>query len=209
MMEEHASPLEVVRRGFALVESLGWRARFPTTTFDSRGDETSPFESQRALEEHIAQVGGLLTLWKGDSDFYFSWFPEGATLGVGFQGNLCEGMDVEARALEEAFAAFCGELAPAYGFSSDDYLLFQFEPDPSAAWNRHLRSIAARESPELLLWLNYFPRRYFEEHVARRLAAVPYRLVPQSHGVLVYLANNPWEARIARLFDGAYQLVPG
>ncbi len=206
-IEDHAT---IAERALEIGESIGYALAGESWVLDPEGEEHL-LETRGEVLDFLATRGGLVTLWcerkQRDIGLSFDW--EGLTISVGVLHDLLpagdladDGQGGSAADLEAMFTMLCGELKPAYGYSSDEWMLEAAlgTRDFPARWRAFEQTVREQRPPPLLFWLNYFARDYFERVGAERLAAVPHRVVRLGdEGVFVYLSDHPWDAQMALL----------
>lgn len=100
--------------------------------------------------------------------------------------------------MHKIFVDLCKTLAPVYGYATDENGIEQF-------WTQVQRlgeSVARREKPSVLFWLNYFAAAYADQIGRNALERLPGRLASLDAGISLSLWEHPWDVdymRLARL----------
>ncbi len=206
-VEDRAS---IAERVLAIGQSIGYTLAGESWVLDAEGEEHL-LQTRGDVLDFLATHGGLVTLWckRKHCDIGLSFDWEGLTISVGVLHDLLstdhpddDGYGGCAGDLEAMFTMLCRELRPAYGYSSDEWMLEAAlgTRDFPSRWRAFEQTVREQRPPPLLFWLNYFARDYFERVGAERLAAVPHRVVRLGdEGVFVYLSDHPWDAQMALL----------
>jgi hypothetical protein len=169
--------------------------------------ETFHADIDTAIQDLVI-FGGGLTLWSDEDDVFMTVDPEQRSIAVGVLHDLRPGRDVQlSNSLELLFKVFCTKLRPKFGFVSEDGMLDPAIHRRPGQVEQHLfDEVDRQQAPSVLFWLNYFSEEYLEAvdpGSFRHLIVRPAE--PLGDGVLLYLADAPWNERVGILqADGRY-----
>jgi hypothetical protein len=176
------------------------------------------FRDLATAQETLCAQGGLLNLWK---DFGSEWYedihitfrPKSGEISFGVSYDLWETRDEDlqkASDLKGIFITLCQRLEPFYGYSANEYRLETIlnGKDFAEEWASFKTTTQDMKQPPILFWLNYFSSQYFRQIGEHTFKAIPHRKENLEQGVLIYLAEYPWDAKMATLKDsGSYTIV--
>lgn len=167
------------------------------------------FRDLATTQATLCAQGGLVDLWK---DFGNEWYedihitfqPKSGEISLGVSYELRETREEDVRKasdLKGIFIALCQRLEPFYGYSADEYRLETIldGKDFAEEWASFKTTTRNMKQPPILFWLNYFSSLYLRQIGQHTFRAIPYRKENLEHGVLIYLAEHPWDAKMATL----------
>jgi hypothetical protein len=176
------------------------------------------FHDLATAQTTFCTQGGLANLWKdfGNDwyeDIYVTFRPKsgGISLGVGYDLREDREEDVQkASDLKGIFIALCQHLEPLYGYSVDEYRLETIlnGKDLAEEW-ADFKAIAQNlRQPPILFWLNYFSSAYLRQIGEDTFTTIPHRKENLAQGAFIYLAEYPWDAKMATLEgSGSYTVT--
>jgi hypothetical protein len=169
------------------------------------------FQDLATAQAALCTQGGLLNLWK---DFGNEWYedihitfnPKSAEVSLGVIHDLRKDREKDvqkASDLKGIFIALCQRLEPVYGYSVDEYGLESVlgGKDIIEKWANFRTAIQKLKQPPILFWLNYFSSTYLRQIGKNAFRSIPHRKENLGQGVLIYLAEYPWDAKMATLKD--------
>ena len=208
---ERDLPERTVSDMFAILEAASYSPQNPATgKIDvlAKGEmDFLQLEDRSAVVSLLSREGGGLTFWKGDAWDYVDLFliitlhdKEGfLRISIDLENTYFHKEDPNRIGISEdvlrIYNQLCKLLDPVYGFSADENTLDQFWPR-----TRKLEECIARLSkPPVLFWLNYFSNDYLSVLGRDMFVRLGGRITQLSTGVMVSLADHPWEVQIAEL----------
>jgi hypothetical protein len=168
-------------------------------------------------EKELRTKGGTLVFWKiwdnEKADVNMHFRPEEGEISIAAPHDLRKNnqQDVnKAGWLKEIFINLCMGLGPLFGYSSDKW---GFEAalkgkDVSAELDRLRSAVRGMKQPPLLCWMNYFSSIYFRKLDRHIFENVFHKKEKMQSGVLLTLAEYPWENMMAAAApNGHYKVV--
>ena len=182
----------------------------PESLFDLEGNEC-PKRTSDEVQEALGVHGGTCIIWKEDDSIVLSADPTRRTIGFGPLHELQGSRDADlAFSLQKIFESLCLRVEPAYGFSSDEHRLESAltGEDLLHVLRTHLENVLHSRPPLVLYWMNYFAANYFRDTIEPLVNLIGIGHIEHSGcGVLVKLADAPWNGRVYRVGEKANDAV--
>lgn len=186
-----------------IAAARGYVPRYPSTFFDSDG-ESHVLDGASALHAFLARGGGG-SLWRDDDAILLSTDAKLCSISFGVLHDLFADRveDVGLAAdLEHLFLTTSEHLEALYGYSYSEYALEAVMSDcGNDVLDRHRIAMMTCNLPPVLFRINYYHRHYWERidnEPVQDSALTSRRL---SAGVVVSLAEHPWDERIMHVRD--------
>ncbi len=175
-------------------------------------DEIDHSDFEGAVQ-YLAEFGGSLALRYGEEIGVFLLVElERRSISIGMVFDLWHGRDDQLSAsLEQLFKLLCVKLRPVIGFVTDEETLGAAIPGRQLLplWQRIQYDLDRLQSPTVLFWLTYLSNEYLlhiDAESFRHLLVRPMERL--DHGMLLYLADAPWNERRAMLQDDGRYALP-
>jgi hypothetical protein len=94
------------------------------------------------------------------------------------------------RCIQGVWTTLCSLEGVVAGYSTDELFIDAWHE--KRKWDFE-RAVAERRKPVLLPWLMFFERRYFESMEPAAFSAVGFDVVETTNGVVVSIAESPWQ----------------